>query len=451
MECSGKIQTLLEVLASVLVKDSSGKIHLNLELLQSDCSELSQFINCENNHIPSEDQVKQIASEDSCGNPVLRVSLPKEVNLDTESIQFDLTPDEPQSVGKMMWSEDKGTLELGLLGGDVTLQIGQETVIYCFNHSGAIIPNGSVVYIQDAGDSKPRIALADADIYAQSFVLGVTTEDIGINEMGYVTMEGLVHNVNTNGMTEGVPIWLSSTPGGFTTTRPDAPKMSIFIGYVIYAHNNNGIIVVRPILVPRMVGLSDTYGVTATSGQFYKWNETNKRFEFRTDWDDLPPVPIIGAKLGATAPTLATFVSDIQQYTFDKTDDFVIGATEITHGWKEGTVIYPHIHWATNGLEGTAKGVQWQLKYTIGDSSEVFSSQVTCVIDATIPANTTDRANFAPTINGANYHIGAYIVWRLARVATAHANGEPAADPFALAVGFHIEKDTLGSTQISSK
>jgi hypothetical protein len=34
MECSGKIQTLLEVLASALVKDSSGKVHLNLELLQ---------------------------------------------------------------------------------------------------------------------------------------------------------------------------------------------------------------------------------------------------------------------------------------------------------------------------------------------------------------------------------------------------------------------------------
>lgn len=34
MECNGKIQTLLEALASALVKDSSGKVHLNLELLQ---------------------------------------------------------------------------------------------------------------------------------------------------------------------------------------------------------------------------------------------------------------------------------------------------------------------------------------------------------------------------------------------------------------------------------
>jgi hypothetical protein len=455
MECNGKIQTLLEALASALVTDSSGKVHLNLELLQSDCSELTQFINCENNHIPPEDQIKQIAGEDNCGNPVLRVISSLGSNINTESIQFDLNPDEVPAVGKMMWSADKGTLEVGLLGGDVTLQIGQETVIYCFNHTGAIIPNGSVVYIIDAGDSKPRISLADADIYAASFVLGVTTENIGINEMGYVTMEGLVHDVNTNGTTEGIPIWLSQTPGEFTTNRPTPPAMSIFIGYTIYAHAQHGIIVVRPVLVPRLVGLSDTYGTTATSGQFYKWNETNKRFEFRTDWDDLPPVPIIGARLGATAPTLTTFISDIQQYTFDASDDFVIGATEITHGWKEGTVIYPHIHWATNGLEATAKGVQWQLKYCIGDSAEAFSSQVTCVIDATIPANTTDRthyvSNFAPTINGANYRIGAYIVWRLARIATTHANGEPAANPFALAVGFHVEQDTLESSQISTK
>jgi hypothetical protein len=36
-----------------------------------------------------------------------------------------------------------------------------------------------------------------------------------------------------------------------------------------------------------------------------------------TVYDDFPPAPIIGAKLGATAPTLATFIGDIEQFTFD--------------------------------------------------------------------------------------------------------------------------------------
>lgn len=174
-----------------------------------------------------------------------------------------------------------------------------------------------------------------------------------------------------------------------------------------------------------------------------------------TVWDDLAPSPIIAAKLGATAPTLATFVTDVEQYTFDATNDYVIGATEITHKWKEGTTIYPHIHWANNGTNATDRGVKWQLKYTVGDAMETFSAQTTTVVDVTIPLATADRTHmindFATPIDGTNLKIGAYICWRLERIATAHANGAPANDPFALALGFHVEMDTIGSRTKTAK
>lgn len=168
-----------------------------------------------------------------------------------------------------------------------------------------------------------------------------------------------------------------------------------------------------------------------------------------TVWDDLPPSPIIAAKAGSSAPTLRTFISDIEQYTFDATNDFVIGATEITHKWKEGTTIYPHIHWATNGTNAAATGVKWELRYTIGDGAETFANQTTTVVDVEIPAVTADRthiiSDFASAITGTTYKIGAYILWKLSRIATEHAGGEPANDPFALALGFHVEMDTMGS------
>lgn len=197
-----------------------------------------------------------------------------------------------------------------------------------------------------------------------------------------------------------------------------------------------------------------TFGGSANYSEF----ESDGTLKFNGDatvWNDLPPSPIVGARLGSTAPTLRTFITDIEQYTFDATNDYVIGATELTHEWKEGTVIYPHIHWATNGLEGSAKGVQWQLKYTIGDDNGAFSVQATAVIDVEIPASTADRTHFisefAPTITGTSYGIGTYICWRLARIATAHGGGEPAAEPFALAIGFHVEQDTCGSRQRLAK
>lgn len=174
-----------------------------------------------------------------------------------------------------------------------------------------------------------------------------------------------------------------------------------------------------------------------------------------TVWDDFPPNPIIATHVGSSAPTLATFVTDIEQYTFDATNDYVIGSTEIPHNWKEGTVIYPHIHWATNGSDGTERGVKWQLKWTVGDALEVFSAQVTSTVDATIPASTTDRTHFisefTTTLDGANLKIGAVICWRLERIATAHANGAPTSDPFALSIGFHGEMDTVGSRARTTK
>jgi hypothetical protein len=172
-------------------------------------------------------------------------------------------------------------------------------------------------------------------------------------------------------------------------------------------------------------------------------------------WDELPPYPIIGARLGATAPTLRTFISDIEQFTFDAANDYVIGATEIIHTWQEGTVIYPHIHWVTNGSELAAKGVQWQLKYTIADATSAFGAQVTLAVDTPIPAGTPDRTHFvndfAPSISGVGYNINSYILWRLERIATAQPGGEPAAEPFGLAVGFHVLMDTLGSRQVYIK
>lgn len=170
-------------------------------------------------------------------------------------------------------------------------------------------------------------------------------------------------------------------------------------------------------------------------------------------YDDLAPSPIIAAKLGATAPTLATFVTDIEQYTFDATNDYVIGATEITHKWKEGTTIIPHIHWATNGVDVANKGVKWQLKYVIADGTEAFGAQQTITVDTVIPANTTDRTHFivdfTTSISGVGFKIGAYICWRLDRIVSGTA--APTANPFALAVGFHVQMDTPGSRTATVK
>jgi hypothetical protein len=172
-------------------------------------------------------------------------------------------------------------------------------------------------------------------------------------------------------------------------------------------------------------------------------------------YDDLPPIPIVATRPGATAPTLDTFVGTIEAYRFDATNDYVIGAQEFTHSYKEGTNIMAHVHWASNGTEGSAKYVRWGIKYCISNSSTgVTGSEQTLEMssDATIPANTPDRTFYISslgTISGTGITIGSYITYKFYRVAA--SGTAPAADPFALAVGFHVQQDTFGSLSATSK
>lgn len=171
------------------------------------------------------------------------------------------------------------------------------------------------------------------------------------------------------------------------------------------------------------------------------------KFRSAQGWDDLPPIPIVGARLGSTAPTLATFVTDIEQYRFDATNDYIIGAVEFVHSYKDEAVFEPHVHWCTNGLEGVDKYVCFQLKYSILNQNAAAGAQVTIDTgDITITAGTADRYYRVSTfgeISGAGITFGDYIVFKFERIAA--VGTAPAADPFIIAVGFHVLNDSTGS------
>jgi len=190
--------------------------------------------------------------------------------------------------------------------------------------------------------------------------------------------------------------------------------------------------------------LQDNYSTFEDDGTYIMYGNA-------TIFDDLPPTPILISRLGTTAPTLATFIGNVEQYTFG-VSDYVEGATELTHKYKEGSDIDIHIHWATNGLEGVDKAVKWQLEYTIANLDAAFGAASTVSAEETILANTADRTHYLTdigTITGTSVTIGAYIVWRLTRIAA--SGTAPAANPFGTAVGFHVEMDTIGSRTEDAK
>jgi hypothetical protein len=183
---------------------------------------------------------------------------------DVAFMDFNLVNGTPSAEGRLVWNPTDGTLNLGMPGGNVNLQIGQEQLIRVKNASGLSITNGSVVRVTGVQGQLPTIGLADADDPAAAGTFGLATETIADNGNGYVTTFGLVRDVNTNLFTPGDRLFVSNTPGVLTTTPPTGSERVILVGLCIVSGVGNGIILVFPINTAFLRELS---GNTITSPQ----------------------------------------------------------------------------------------------------------------------------------------------------------------------------------------
>ena len=187
-------------------------------------------------------------------------------NADTISFLTTGQTTDTLATGELRWNSTDKTLDMQL-AGDVTLQIGQETNIYVHNAQGAIIPNGSVVYIFGStvvtGGAVPAVKFAtNADGTAKK-TLGVTTQDIPIDGYGYVTTQGLVRQLDTTAYTAGTSLYLG-TGGALTATEPAYPATSVRVAISVLSDTDNGSIYVQPQL----------FSDGRVAGQF-QWGATN--------------------------------------------------------------------------------------------------------------------------------------------------------------------------------
>lgn len=128
---------------------------------------------------------------------------------------------------------------------DVVVNIGQETFIRVRNNSGSEIANGTPVYLSGAIGNRPTIALAYLNGHPAHTPEGLTTHNIPNNTEGLVTVVGLVRGLNTNSWSEGVDLYLSTSPGVLTDDIPSAKYPYIRLGKVVVSHVSAGVILVN--------------------------------------------------------------------------------------------------------------------------------------------------------------------------------------------------------------
>jgi hypothetical protein len=170
-------------------------------------------------------------------------------------LELDQNPTGTAGVAVMRWNDQDGTADLGLKGGNVTLQIGQEQVTRVVNKTGIDLleANYQAVRISGAQGNRLKVGLAQANNDANSAdTIGIVTETINNNQEGFVTTSGLVRNINTTGSLQsetwldGDMLYLSGTIAGqITNVKPSAPIHTVIMGYVVRAHATQGQIYVK--------------------------------------------------------------------------------------------------------------------------------------------------------------------------------------------------------------
>ena len=112
------------------------------------------------------------------------------------------------------------------------------------NQTGSTITAGSAVYISGTSGNNELITLADAD--GTNPAMGIVVSDISNNSNGVIVTNGEVTGIDTSAYAVNDTLYLSSTAGALTTTRPSSANQIVQnIARVVKVHAVNGIIVVQ--------------------------------------------------------------------------------------------------------------------------------------------------------------------------------------------------------------
>ena len=118
------------------------------------------------------------------------------------------------------------------------------------------------------------------------YKFGIALTSATNNQDFYVQTVGIVDNVDTSGFTEGSILVPSATVAGglieaTDANAPQAPLNRTPICAVIYSHQNQGILYVRPTIFPKMNQVKDVYidYGSLTQGQGLIWDTSEARFK----------------------------------------------------------------------------------------------------------------------------------------------------------------------------
>ncbi|CAB4152173.1 hypothetical protein UFOVP599_57, partial [uncultured Caudovirales phage] len=147
------------------------------------------------------------------------------------------------AAGRQWYDGATGSWNLGMGGGNITQQVGEELFVY--GKASASITDSplKIIYQTGAVGASGVITFAPtiAGITDGTLILGVATENIANNGLGRITSYGVVRGITTNGTAygetwaDGDEIYYNPVTGNPTNIKPVAPNVKVSVGTIINA------------------------------------------------------------------------------------------------------------------------------------------------------------------------------------------------------------------------
>jgi hypothetical protein len=208
-----------------------------------------------------------------------QTNLVTSVNSKTGAVS--LTYTDVNAIGSITSTDGSVAVSTASGVADLSINSAPNVPVQVRNATGATLTKGTAVYINGATGQIPTVskALATSDTTSAQ-TLGLISADLANNTNGYVTVIGLVTEIDTSAFTDGAQLYLSGTTAGtLTATKPYAPTHLVYVAVVEYAHAVHGKLFVK---VQNGYELDEIHNVSAQSpsnGQTIIYNASTSLWE----------------------------------------------------------------------------------------------------------------------------------------------------------------------------
>ena len=161
-------------------------------------------------------------------------------------VSFDTSPENASSeVGTLFWDSGEGLLTAQITS-NIDINIGETQVSKVHNAETDTLNKGEIVYLFGASGQRPSVKRAyNTGDSTSAKTFGIVEESISSGSEGFIITGGVAKNLDTDLYNPGDVLWLGSSPGTVTTTKPQAPNHSVFVGIVVKKSENAGRIFIQ--------------------------------------------------------------------------------------------------------------------------------------------------------------------------------------------------------------